>query len=256
MESRNRFIIIVPMYNVANWIGLTLNTIRLQTFSDFSCILIDDGSTDDTYRIAKQNILNDKRFILLQNKQRTGSQLENGLKCLEYYEPQGEEIVIFHDGDDWLTSLQVLSYLDKVYSSTGCWMTYGNWINYPDHNTGDHMLLDIPDEVDKKLDGYRSFPFIFTHLRTSKAFLWSMLNRQDLLDPSTGKYFNSSSDVAVQLPFIEMCRKEKTFCIKEPLLYLNRTNSENVANSRLKIQKSNENYIRSLKPYPKYEHIK
>lgn len=256
MVKQNKFIIILPMYNVGEWIGLALHTLRLQTYSNFFCVLLDDASIDDTYSIAHQAIQGDKRFELIQNSIRTGSQLGNGLKCLDHCKLDGEEIVIFHDGDDWLTSTYVLDYLDKIYSFYDCWMTYGNWINYPHQETGDHMLIPIPDEVDNRIDGYRSFPFIFTHLRTSKAFLWKALNREDLRDPSTGEFFNSASDVAVQLPFIEMCRKEKAYCINEPLLSLNRSNVENVANSRLSEQKKNESYIRSLKPYTKYEFIK
>ena len=246
----------MPMYNVGKWVGLALNTLRLQTFTDFKCIIVDDCSNDNTTEVVKFNIKDDDRFYLIENETRTGSQLENGIKALDFYKPDGEEIVIFHDGDDWLTSTQVLSYLDQVYSVYDCWMTYGNWIKYPQFTSGEHMLIDIPDEVDNMLDGYRKFPFIFTHLRTSKAFLWQNLNREDLIDPSTGKYFSSSTDVAVQIPFIEMCRKSKAFKVTEPLLTLNRTNEESVANHSLDKQKSNEQYIRNLKPYSKYEYKK
>ena len=50
-----------------------------------------------------------------------------------------------------------------------------------------------------------------------------------------------------------MCRKEKSHRILEPLLVLNRNNPESVATVRIKEQKNNEQYIRSLKPYTKYE---
>jgi len=246
----------MPMYNVEKWVGLALNTLKLQTFRDFHCVIVEDCSEDRTKEVVKFNIKDDNRFTLIENKKRNGTQLGNGLKALDFYKPEGEEIVIFHDGDDWLSSTQVLSYLDKVYDSYDCWMTYGNWVKYPDFSTGEHMLIDIPEHVDNELDGYRKFPFIFTHLRTSKAFLWKNLNRKDLIDPITKEYFSSAADVAVQLPFVEMCRKEKAMKITQPLLTLNRTNSESVANHRLTAQKNNENYIRTLKPYSKYVHKK
>ena len=40
--------IIVPVYNVENYIHKCVDSILNQTFSDFELILVDDGSTDDT----------------------------------------------------------------------------------------------------------------------------------------------------------------------------------------------------------------
>jgi|TARA_R110000782_G_scaffold175956_1_gene267069 glycosyltransferase involved in cell wall biosynthesis len=249
----NKFLIIMPLYNVEKWVGLALNILKLQTHENFRCIIVNDCSTDNTEKIINFNIKDDSRFHLINNNQQNGSQLSNGLSALDFANPHEEEIIIFHDGDDWLSSTQVLEYLDSIYNSYGCWMTYGNWSRHPEFETGEHMLLDIPNQIDTDPYGYRKFPFIYTHLRTSKAFLWDKLNRKDLIDPITQNYFRSASDVAVQLPFIEMCGKSKSHRILEPLLVLNRSNPESVAVKRLKEQKDNEQYIRNLKPYSRYE---
>ena len=241
------------MYNVEKWVGLALNMLKLQTYSNFRCIIVNDCSTDNTEEVVKFNIKDDDRFHLISNKTQNGSQLSNGLKAFDFANPDDEEIIIFHDGDDWLSSTQVLEYLDSIYDNYDCWMTYGNWTRHPEFETGEHMLFDIPNQIDNDIFGYRKFPFIFTHLRTSKSFLWKQLNRKDLIDPNTQNYFRSAADVAVQLPFVEMCRKEKSHRILEPLLVLNRSNSESVATIRIKEQKDNEQYIRNLKPYTKYE---
>lgn len=47
-----RFSIIVPAYEAASTLGDTLDAILTQTFSDWECIVVDDGSTDDTFLIA------------------------------------------------------------------------------------------------------------------------------------------------------------------------------------------------------------
>ena len=39
--------IIIPVYNRADLIGETLNSIGQQTYENWECILVDDGSTDD-----------------------------------------------------------------------------------------------------------------------------------------------------------------------------------------------------------------
>ena len=44
--------VIIPMYNVADYIEQCLTSILTQTYSNIELILIDDGSTDDTLSIA------------------------------------------------------------------------------------------------------------------------------------------------------------------------------------------------------------
>jgi glycosyltransferase involved in cell wall biosynthesis len=47
-----RFSVVVPAYNAASTLAETLDAILAQTFGDWECVAVDDGSTDDTLRIA------------------------------------------------------------------------------------------------------------------------------------------------------------------------------------------------------------
>lgn len=62
--------IIVPMYNVEKWIRQNLTMLKQQTYKDFHCLLIDDVSTDDTLRTAKNEIADDTRFEIKANMTR------------------------------------------------------------------------------------------------------------------------------------------------------------------------------------------
>ncbi|MGN0240192.1 MAG: glycosyltransferase family 2 protein [Candidatus Weimeria sp.] len=55
--------VIVPVYNGAGEILRCLESVRAQSYSDFECLIIDDGSTDDSYSVI-ENYLNDDRFHL------------------------------------------------------------------------------------------------------------------------------------------------------------------------------------------------
>ena len=46
--------IIVPVYNLENYIIRTLETIQNQTYKNFECLIIDDGSTDKTEEVIQQ----------------------------------------------------------------------------------------------------------------------------------------------------------------------------------------------------------
>jgi glycosyltransferase involved in cell wall biosynthesis len=57
------FSIIIPLYNKAQFIEETLQSVIDQDFLDFEIIIIDDGSTDDSVKIVKQ--FNDPRIVLI-----------------------------------------------------------------------------------------------------------------------------------------------------------------------------------------------
>lgn len=58
--------IIIPCYNQAEFLGSTLANIQNQTYSDFECIVVDDGSTDESALIVKEFADKDSRFRLVQ----------------------------------------------------------------------------------------------------------------------------------------------------------------------------------------------
>lgn len=54
--------VIVPAYNQELYIAETLNSIAKQTYSNWECIIVDDGSTDKTADVVKKIIQRDHRF--------------------------------------------------------------------------------------------------------------------------------------------------------------------------------------------------
>jgi glycosyltransferase involved in cell wall biosynthesis len=54
--------VIVPCYNYANYIGDCLESLIAQTFKDWECIVVDDGSTDDSVAVIHQYCNKDSRI--------------------------------------------------------------------------------------------------------------------------------------------------------------------------------------------------
>ena len=87
--------IIIPMYNVSEYIEECLTSIKEQTYENFECILIDDGSTDDTVNIVKTFINDDARFKLIEQENGGPAKARNnGLKQMT------GDYVLFVDSDD------------------------------------------------------------------------------------------------------------------------------------------------------------
>lgn len=51
-RSKPRISVIVPVYNVEDYIGPMIDSLCRQTFRDFEVVLVDDGSIDDSIRVA------------------------------------------------------------------------------------------------------------------------------------------------------------------------------------------------------------
>lgn len=57
--------IIIPVYNRVNVIGDTLESVLNQSFTNWECIIVDDGSNDKTTEVVESYCFKDSRFILL-----------------------------------------------------------------------------------------------------------------------------------------------------------------------------------------------
>lgn len=59
---RKRISIIVPCYNQSQYLAETLDSVLAQSYTDWECIVINDGSTDETEAVAMRYAQKDNRF--------------------------------------------------------------------------------------------------------------------------------------------------------------------------------------------------
>jgi len=57
--------VVIPVYNVEDYLDATLHSIRSQTLNDTEIICIDDGSTDGSLRIIYEHAKNDSRIVIV-----------------------------------------------------------------------------------------------------------------------------------------------------------------------------------------------
>lgn len=68
MTPTPKISIIVPVYNVEMYLSDSLDSIRNQTFTDWECLLVDDGSTDGSDNICDQYAALDPRFRVIHQR--------------------------------------------------------------------------------------------------------------------------------------------------------------------------------------------
>ena len=54
--------IVIPVYNAEKFLVETLDSVKNQTFTDFECVIVNDGSTDNSLEIINNYVAKDNRF--------------------------------------------------------------------------------------------------------------------------------------------------------------------------------------------------
>ena len=90
--------IIIPTYNRAHLIGETLDSVLAQTYQNWECIVVDDGSTDNTDEVMANYMATDSRFRYYH---RPKDRLPGGNAARNYgFEKSRGEYVQWFDSDD------------------------------------------------------------------------------------------------------------------------------------------------------------
>ena len=90
--------IIIPTYNRADLISETLDSVLYQSVQDWECIIVDDGSEDETFNVVQQYALKDKRFRLYSRP----DEFKSGGSGAKNYgiEVSKSNYIMFLDSDD------------------------------------------------------------------------------------------------------------------------------------------------------------
>lgn len=108
------FSIIIPLHNREKYIVETLVSVQQQIFRDWECIIVDDGSNDNSYKIVCDFIKDDSRFTLYKRSTNFISG-GNGARNEGFLKSKGQ-FIIFLDSDD-LIDKNKLAVHEKIFSS-------------------------------------------------------------------------------------------------------------------------------------------
>lgn len=211
MERQNKFKIVIPSYNNSQWVEPNLASILNQTYTNYEVLYIDDASTDNTFNLVNSIIGDNPQFTIRKNPKNMRRGYNTSPEVLKDFFDNGENILVFVDGDDWLAYPDILEKLNKFYNQKDSWMTYGKMVvwkgdedySYPFPQNSEYSTNVHNDNLYRK-DLWRA-----SHLRTFKWHLYKQIKEESLKYTDTGEYYLHAEDLAGSFPCLEMCPSEK-----------------------------------------------
>src|SRR5688572_8927774 len=128
--------VVIPSYNNCQWYKQNLFSLCTQDYDNFRVIYVDDCSSDKTGELVEKFIADNNlgnQIHLIRNPVRVGA-MQNLYNVVHLCDDN--EIVIILHKDNWLAYDRVLKKINITYSDPNCWMTYGQYISWPDNALG------------------------------------------------------------------------------------------------------------------------
>lgn len=224
--------IIVPAYNVEQYLGRCLDSILGQTYTDLEILVVDDGSTDRTSSIADEYAQKEDRIKVIHQENRGVSAARNAaLKAAT-----GDYIGCV-DSDDRITP-HMFERMLGVIEENGLDMAICAYKSVdaddaPDADpistttTGKTHLLSKEETLDIYVNDDRDF-----HIYHS---VWSRLVRRDILEGLEFPEGEESEEIVYTAKAIYRCKK--IAFIDEPLYIYSKNRSSSIMNSKERLSK-------------------
>jgi glycosyltransferase involved in cell wall biosynthesis len=207
--------IVMPAYNAEKYIKEVINSIIGQSFTDFECVIVDDGSADATRDIIRS--YNDERIVLLENKHDYIASLNRGMDTA-----QGKYIACM-DADDIMhpDRLKIqYTIMEAEPSITVC----GTWVQH----IGERVP---PESIAVSVSGLVEFPLL-QFMKGNFMFHPTALIRRNFLMENRLHYEKNyvyNEDLKL---WIEIAKLDGKFYIDNQVLLYNRISEAQITNQK------------------------
>ncbi|MBI4947158.1 MAG: glycosyltransferase [Bacteroidetes bacterium] len=141
--------IIIPAYNSSKYLSETLENVLSQTYDNFECLIIDDGSTDDTGAIAKSYVEKDSRMrYYYQENAGSAAARNTGLKF------STGEFIQFLDADDLIHPEKLKIQMNYLMMNQLVDIVFGQVIFFnKSGNVNFNSVIDYKNNLTKRVNG-------------------------------------------------------------------------------------------------------
>jgi len=183
--------IIVPVYGAENYLHPCLDSILAQTYVDWECILIDDGSKDKSGTICDEYSTRDNRFRVIHKENGGVSSARN----VGIDESSGEWCC-FIDSDDWIEESYLQNFIDSIEKTDELILqSYYKDIELSKRST----LISLPEKL---ITSASELVCFLDYTNAYNGYLWHRLFKRSII-----KEFN------IQFPIGVSFAEDGIFCL-------------------------------------------
>lgn len=225
--------IVIPVFNVEKYLSECLDSVISQNYDNLEIICVNDGSTDNSYRILERYQKGDQRIVLInQNNLGLAAARNTGLRFAN------GSFVMFVDSDDWIEKNAVTAVYRAFDDDDVDIVCYGAMYRYEDKHEPDKIAMRYKYDVKKKPEG--------GWITKVSITAWAKMYRTDFLrrnklEFQDGLYYEDN-------PFFWECvSSAKKIALSKEILYNYRIRSNSImSNSKKKIMGMAIHYIYGL----------
>lgn len=210
--------IIVPVYNVQDYLKKCLESILIQTFESFELILVNDGSTDASLDICKAYMNKDSRIKLISQKNKGLSAARNtGIEC------SCGEYICFIDSDDFIEKNYLQILYERIIKSNADIVMCEYFLTNQKGKKITNISFNEPNNV-KELSGKQILSYVVAPKYMANVVSWNKLYKKSIFDNlkyNVGRFYE---DEFIAFPLFFYTKK--IAIIRIPLYnYVQRSNS-------------------------------
>ena len=181
--------VIIPVYNVEDYLHICINSVLKQTYQDFEIICVDDASTDSSLEILEYFSQKDSRIKIIKNdfNQGAGYSRNCGLDVAN------GKYVFFLDGDDWI-DFNTFEILIKKADENNVDLLFFNEISFHEETWEFSINRNLNEMLIPKFENK-----VFNHFDLDKKNLfklsddiWSKLYLKSFLDDNNIRFSNEN----------------------------------------------------------------
>ena len=215
--------IVIPVYNVENYIAQCLESILNQSFKDLEIICVNDGSTDNSLSVLQDYKAKYGRIIIIDKKNEGSGIARNaGLSIAK------GEYVYYVDGDDWIEDNALEKIIVKADKLNTDILIFGGLSYYEGKGkNGGYSADKLPKEYFNKVFSSKDIKKdIFKFPSTA----WTKLYRRDFLIKNNIKFQDIKAGQD-QLPFFHSMIKAERIALLPENIYCYRKNRKGAVTS-------------------------
>lgn len=238
--------VIIPVYNAAQFIEKTLDSLYLQTYQNFQIIIIDDGSTDNGIDICKKYAEDKGKLEIFQQENRGPASARNiGIENAK------GQFIYFIDGDDFVdkNALEVL--VNCYKESKAEWVLTEYYDISDDNRTTPRNFWSQGDSIEENDDFFHISQNQFidrivkNHQTLTGINCWGNLYLTEIIKEKNIKFDDNarrSEDFVFCLKYISHI---KTVAIPKELCFYYRQHTTHISTKEVSIPFAN--YISDIK---------